>query len=593
MGGLNMTADKRDFTKLSRRQFGKLATLGATGLVASGVLPGINQDQVFSEGIKASGASAGKTSSWMTKPEPIDASLVAGTYEADIVIIGGGNAGTPAARAAAESGASVIVIERQAETGYSYFGNECGTVNSQFARSKGVEKIDPVEVLKDWQKRTINRTNPRLISQYVFNSGATFDWLINVLPKDFVDTITVFCFPKPKKYPGEYAGFRTWPGTAMFYGGKGYGWGDAMKLNVEKAKKLGAEYFYGNDAKEIIKENGAVKGVIALNGQGKYIKYVARKGVVIAAGDFSGNPEMCADLLSESRELFGDNMVKWSGMGRDGAGQRLGIWAGGRMEPGPHAQMNGLGAGAYGLLGAAPFVLQTNRNGERYTDESFIGMWGTCHQGIRQPRGLLATVWDAKWRQSIECQALEHGNLDTADAKKITDAEESMSKALAAGAQGYPPATAGGPGGRRMAGRITYGAKTLEELAGYLGYKGKTVDTFVVTVKRYNELCKKGYDEDFGKSTQAMIPIDNPPYYGCTDNSIGKMPGAMCTHAGLVIDEKQRVLDENDDPIPGLFASGNSSGGRFALQYSTPIGGCSIGLATTLGKIVGEYIAKL
>jgi len=90
-----------------------------------------------------------------------------------------------------------------------------------------------------------------------------------------------------------------------------------------------------------------------------------------------------------------------------------------------------------------------------------------------------------------------------------------------------------------------------------------------------------------------MIPIDTPPYYGCNDNSVGKTPGAMCTHAGLVIDEKQRVLDDNDDPIPGLFATGNSSGGRFALQYSTPIGGCSIGMATTLGKVAGEYIAKL
>jgi len=105
--------------------------------------------------------------------------------------------------------------------------------------------------------------------------------------------------------------------------------------------------------------------------------------------------------------------------------------------------MNGLGAGAYGLLGAAPFVLQTNRYGERYTDESFIGMWGTCHQGIRQPKGLLATVWDAKWRTSLETQALEHGNVDIGDNKKLADLEEAMSKALAAGAEGYPPASAG------------------------------------------------------------------------------------------------------------------------------------------------------
>jgi fumarate reductase flavoprotein subunit len=406
-----MKADKKNPAKLSRRQFGKLATLGATGLAASSVLPGINLEKAYG---------SDKTSNWMTKPEPVDERIIAETYKADLVIIGGGNAGVPAARSAAESGASVIVIEKQDEKRYTFFGNECGTVNSKFALGRGVERIDPIEVLKDWQKRTTNRTNPRLIRQYVFNSGATFDWLIEVLPKNLIDTITIFCFPVPKKYPGEYAGFRTLPSDQMFYGGKGYGWSDAMKFNVERAKKLGVKFFFGNDAREIIKESGAVKGVITQNGDGKYIKYIANKGVIIAAGDFSGNPEMCADLLSESNEVFGDKMTQWSGMGRDGAGQRLGIWAGGRMEPGPRAQMNGLGAGAYGLLGAAPFLLMTNRYGERYTDESFIGMWGTCYQGIRQLKGLLATVWDSKWRESLETQALEHGNVDTTDIKKVS-----------------------------------------------------------------------------------------------------------------------------------------------------------------------------
>lgn len=577
-----MFVERKRPVDLSRREFGRLTASGASGLVASAVVGGGRPEKAAAESAVAS--------SWMAKPAPIDESLIAEVHSADVVIIGGGNAGIPAARAAAEAGASVIVLEKQEEGRYRFFGNECGTVNSGFALGRGVERIDPVEVLKDWQKRTINRTNPRLIRQYAVSSGAVFDWLIEILPREFVDSISIFCFPVPSKYPGEYAGFRTFPGTAMFYGGEGYGWGDMMKLNVERTRQLGAKYFFGNDAKEIVKEGGVVTGVIARNGEGAYVKYLAKKGVVIAAGDFGGNPEMCADLLAESRDLFPGTIDQWRGMSRDGAGQRLGIWAGGRMEPGPRAQMNGLGAGAYGLLGAAPFLLFTNRNGERYTDESFIGMWGTCHQGIRQPKGLLATVWDAKWRRSMAVQALEHGNVDTGDGKALAELEETMGKVLGAGREGYPP---GSTLTGRMAHRVTYGADTLEGLAGYLGYEGEAVRTFVATVKRYNALCEKGYDEDFGKDPRALIPIDTPPFYGCRDDSRESQPGAMCTHAGLVIDEKQRVLDENDDPIPGLYATGNSSGGRFALQYSTPIGGCSIGIATTLGKILGEYLAGL
>ena len=67
----------------------------------------------------------------------------------------------------------------------------------------------------------------------------------------------------------------------------------------------------------------------------------------------------------------------------------------------------------------------------------------------------------------------------------------------------------------------------------------------------------------------------------------------MATLSGLVIDEAQRVLDGEGDPIPGLYASGNSSGGRFALQYSTPMAGVSIGMALTLGRLLGLALAEL
>lgn len=38
---------------------------------------------------------------------------------------------------------------------------------------------------------------------------------------------------------------------------------------------------------------------------------------------------------------------------------------------------------------------------------------------------------------------------------------------------------------------------------------------------------------------------------------------------GLVIADKQRVLDKRCNPIVGLYAAGNNSDGRFAVQYST------------------------
>lgn len=67
----------------------------------------------------------------------------------------------------------------------------------------------------------------------------------------------------------------------------------------------------------------------------------------------------------------------------------------------------------------------------------------------------------------------------------------------------------------------------------------------------------------------------------------------MTTIGGLVTDGTQNVLDQDYEPIPGLYATGNCCGRRFGPQYSTPIAGLSIGFAITLGREVGRDTAHL
>ena len=52
------------------------------------------------------------------------------------------------------------------------------------------------------------------------------------------------------------------------------------------------------------------------------------------------------------------------------------------------------------------------------------------------------------------------------------------------------------------------------------------------------------------------------------------------------------VIGRDDEPIPGLYATGNCSGERFPIMYTTPVAGVSIGIAYTLGRIVGDYVAR-
>lgn len=111
---------------------------------------------------------------------------------------------------------------------------------------------------------------------------------------------------------------------------------------------------------------------------------------------------------------------------------------------------------------------------------------------------------------------------------------------------------------------------------------------------RYNAFCRSGRDEDFGKDPSLLVPLDTAPYYAMvTDHTEGGAMGPMVTVDGLWTDDHQQVYDQQLDVIPGLFATGNCCGRRFGVQYSTPVAGVSIGIAWTLGRELGKYLATL
>ena len=61
---------------------------------------------------------------------------------------------------------------------------------------------------------------------------------------------------------------------------------------------------------------------------------------------------------------------------------------------------------------------------------------------------------------------------------------------------------------------------------------------------------------------------------------------------GLVTDDNARVLDDDSNPIPGLFAVGNVQGGRFVEDYPFTLSGASHAAALTYGYLTGKYLAE-
>jgi FAD binding domain len=124
--------------------------------------------------------------------------------------------------------------------------------------------------------------------------------------------------------------------------------------------------------------------------------------------------------------------------------------------------------------------------------------------------------------------------------------------------------------------------RTLRELAGKAGIDAEGLER---SVTRINRFAATGVDEDFGKGSTAydtykgdpthapsvcIGPVEQGPFY-----AVKMMPGDFGTSRGLVTGLRGEVLDQDDRPIPGLYACG--------ADMNTPLGGHYIGAGITLG----------
>ena len=89
---------------------------------------------------------------WWTAPASVPETEIKRTVETDVLIIGAGQAGICAARAAAETGVRVCVLEKQSEEKKRVLGNgEIGHINSKWQAEHGVPKVDVATFVNDWQ----------------------------------------------------------------------------------------------------------------------------------------------------------------------------------------------------------------------------------------------------------------------------------------------------------------------------------------------------------------------------------------------------------------------------------------------------------
>ena len=346
---------------------------------------------------------------------------------------------------------------------------------------------------------------------------------------------------------------------------------EAVLRSQQKAKDAGAQFLYETKAVRLVHndDNTEVTGVICEAADGTYIEIDA-DAVVLACGDIGANTQMYNAICAENYAL-GEYKDCSAMSGRDGSGIAMAMRIGTGGDMGSHAAFP-----MSPMEGAETIWL--NKYGKRFCNEAFGSPFVAGVQAARQPIDAeLYQIWDeGHWRELAQNQALGHFNASDITDAKMDEYTSKLEEAKAAGAEG-----ANG----------VFCADDLETLASYLGLEGTAAENFVESVERYSQYAEAGKDEDYAKPADMMWPINEGPFYGEKWTRDANL--VLVTLAGLNVDGDQAVLDQHFEPIPGLFATGNCSGGRFPLQYTAPINGISIGFATVLGAILGEHLADL
>ena len=516
---------------------------------------------------------SGDDGDWLGQPPEIDEKRIARTRETDILVVGCGTGGMFAVAAAAEAGAKVIGIDRFA-TGTG-IRNDLGALDSRYQKAWGT-KIDKFDFVTMATQYAAGHLSQDLVKLFCEKSGETIDWYGDRLKERGVD---LWHESGDKVDESRYEHFAT--GHSPRWRGTDDGTGkrlDGNRILLDYAVSKGAEFDFNTRMVKLEKKAGRVTGCIARDGDGRYVRYVAKKGVVVATGGYAQNYAMMEALQPWNLRIIGRNGAM---PGAHGDGIRACLWAGAKMDE-THSMMmfdrcalrpdqkTGVetaksGDNGFFWMGSQPW-LKVNADGRRFMNES--GTYeNILHADEYQKGHCHYTLFDSNWVRYAK-QFKMHGcsrmfpfenGADPNISWKIV--EEKMLPGLIA--KGY-----------------VQKADTIEELAKKLGLPP---DQLKATVERNNALYRQGEDVDYGKEKHRLSPVDKAPFYGAKNT--GWM---LCTMDGIQINTNMNAIDTDGNPIPGLYVSG-----YFANEYPNLATGMACGRTVTFGRLVGQHLARL
>ena len=456
--------------------------------------------------------------------------IVEMTRDYDVIVIGSGAAGLSAAVAAADEGASVLIVEGDTQVGGSsrLSGGHFYAAGTSVQEEAGVIGDTPDAMFEHYM--TLNQwlVDPAVVRQYCDQSAPTFEWVKNLGVR----------FSKEGVYPSGVGS------TPRGHRPEGGGEEVVNILDGHRSHK-GVEIVLNSRVTALLTdEDGRVNGISIGDDQ------ATCGAVIMATGGFGANPVMIEKYYPQA-SATGD--WRWY-IGSDGAqgdgitlGESVGAAVAGH-DRGLLLVTPGFGRNLEVLLPG--WLILVNKEGRRFTDES--APYAVLGGLIQNEGGHAFAVFDETARIAAKPSP-------TSQANWVSDVLHQKAEE----------------------GRI-FREETLEDLAAAMQVD---VGGLQGTIEKYNNDVSSGSDTAFFK-TQSLQPGARAPFYG-----VEIRPAIVCwTGTGVRVSADTAVMNKQEKAIPGLYAAGETIGNLHGDRYIG--GGGSFGPCIVFGKIAGENAAR-
>lgn len=472
-----------------------------------------------------------------TKAVPTESQDEEFTY--DVVVVGGGLSGLMASIEAKENGAKVALLEKQ-----DILGGSSAMSSGNLLGASSEEHVEPM--FNAWLQRskiqTKNPINQELLKALVQVSPNVMEVFkeAGVEFKIIEDDNGSQTFKaKPSERSAKNAEAIKLPSKKA----NAKGGGNMLKKLWHYAKEIGVDIYLGTPVNELLTEANEVVGVVSESKAGK--KVFHSKAVVLASGDYAHNNDMAEKYAPEAAGEYSASAV-----GNTGDGHRLAIEQG--------AAMTSYQDSMSGVFNANPYDQATIGDPTNdYPFESLV-IDMEANRPFKEDGNSHAQKYHFKrpqGRNNAWCI------MDKDIAKDFIHLDEYLERT----AKGDQIIQA-------------YQADSLEELAKLIDVPE---DKLIETVQRYNELVEKGQDTDCGKDSKFLSAVDQAPYY-----AVLLYDGTRGIYGGIKTNHNAQVINQDDQAIEGLYASGVISSGEFFGDYYA--GRQALDVASHMGYIAGK-----